>query len=375
MKKVGSSEGLPSAGEHASPRDPIAVLIFSYLLWESTTKQADDAMRKVMGAIVDFNELRVSLPNEIAGLIGARYPLAIERAQRLKLSLQSIYLDQHAVSLDHLAEKGKRESKAFMEGLEGIPPYVSARVLQRCFGVHLIPVDDRLVDLMVDAKVFSEVVDSAEASSWLSRQVKSQEGDSVSDALRCFVDKAPKPAKRSTPRPKLVLYAAIPSEGDPTDGDSPAASDAPSTATSSPASATNTDEARKGASKSESRTATRKAASASAKKVAKKSVAKKAAKKTTKKTTKKVAKKAPKKAPKKVTKKAVKKAAKKAAKKTAKKATKKATKKAAKKAAKKTTKKAARKTAKKVAKKTLGKTTRKAAKKKASRKAVRKTRR
>ena len=131
--------------------------------------------------------------------LGTRYPLALERSQRLKLTLQSIYLEHHAVSLDQLREKGKREAKAFMEDLYGITPYVSARVLQKCFGVHQIPVDDRLVDLMIEAKVFSEVVDSGACSSWLSRQIKSQDGLEVSDGLRAFVDDAPKTTQAIRP--------------------------------------------------------------------------------------------------------------------------------------------------------------------------------
>ena len=158
-------------------------------------------MAKIRGSIVDFNDLRVFLPNEIVTLIGARYPLALERAQRMKTSLHSIYLGQHAVSLDHLADAGKRDAKALIEALEGIPPYVSARVLQRCFGVHVIPVDDRLVDLLIEAKVLSEIVDSGELSSWMSRQVKSVDGLAFEATIRAFVDDSPKPPKRPTPKP------------------------------------------------------------------------------------------------------------------------------------------------------------------------------
>ena len=206
LKKIGKRDSVPAAGGFGSDDDPIAVLVFSFLLWEATTKQALEGMKKLTAATVDFNELRVCLPNEVAALLGTRYPLALERAQRLKLTLQSIYLDQHAVSLDHLADKGKREAKAFLEGLRGITPFVSGRVLQRCFGVHQIPVDDRLVDLMIEAKVFDEVIDAGSCSSWLSRQVKSQDGLEVSYGLRAFVDESPKPARRSTPRPPVLAY-------------------------------------------------------------------------------------------------------------------------------------------------------------------------
>ena len=226
IKKIGKRDSVPAAGGHGADDDPISVLIFSFLLWEATTKQALDGMKKLMAATVDFNELRVCLPNEIAALLGTRYPLALERAQRLKLTLQSIYLEQHAVSLDQLHEKGKREAKAFMEDLHGITPYVSARVLQRCFGVHQIPVDDRLVDLMIEAKVFSEIVDPGSCSSWLSRQVKSQQGLEVADGLRAFVDDSPKPARRSGPRP-IVLAYRVPEVEDDAEPASSASASAP----------------------------------------------------------------------------------------------------------------------------------------------------
>ncbi|MAJ47253.1 MAG: hypothetical protein CBC35_08360 [Planctomycetes bacterium TMED75] len=298
IKKIGKRDSVPAAGGHGADDDPILVLIFSFLLWEATTKQALDGMKKLMAATVDFNELRVCLPNEIAALLGVRYPLALERSQRLKLTLQSIYLKHHAVSLDQLREKGKREAKAFMEDLHGITPYVSARVLQRCFGVHQIPVDDRLVDLMIEAKVLSEVVDSGACSSWLSRQVKSQNGLEVADGLRAFVDDAPKPARRSTPRPIVLAYRVPEVEEDAEQANNASNQ----TGASTPAAKASAKEpvSKKASSKKAppkkaepKKTASKKVP---VKKVAKKAVSKKTVtKKSTKKTTKKAAKKTAKK--------------------------------------------------------------------------------
>ena len=323
VKKVGTKDPVPSAGSASDGKEPIEVMVYSFLLWEATAKQADDAMAKIREAIVDFNDLRVFLPNEIVTLIGSRYPLALERAQRMKSSLHSIYLSQHAVSLDHLASAGKREAKALIESLEGIPPYVSARVLQRCFGVHIIPVDDRLVDLFVEAKVLTEIVDSGELSSWMSRQVKSADGQAFEASIRAFVDESPKPPKRPTPKPvKKPAPVEVPDEE---------------------ASTPETSTARKGAAKS----------GKTVKKIpssVKKDAAKKAAAKPAKKTSKKAAKKAPA-AKKAVAKKTTKKSTKKAVKKTAKKAP------AAKKAAKKTTKKVTKKATKKATKKKTAKKT------------------
>jgi endonuclease III len=317
VKKVGGKDPVPSAGPSSDGSDPIEVLIYSFLLWEATAKQADDAMAKIRDSIVDFNDLRVFLPNEIVTLIGARYPLALERAQRMKTSLHSIYLGQHVVSLDHLASAGKREAKALVEALEGIPPYVSARVLQRCFDVHVIPVDDRLVDLLIEAKVLSEIVDSGDLSSWMSRQVKSVDGHAFEATIRSFVDESPKPPRRPTPKPvkKPEPVVVVEEEVAPP----PKAASKKTSSKSEKAikkvpssvkkaakktakkSAKNVPDkvAKKTTKKSPAKTAVKKPVKKAAKKTVKKSVVKKATKKVTKKTTKKVAKKTAKKAGKK----------------------------------------------------------------------------
>lgn len=205
LKKLGSHEPVPAAGDdQAAFDDPIAVTVFSFMLWESTTKQAQDAMQKLVGSTVDFNELRVALPNEIVSIIGTRYPRGVERAQRLKSTLHSIYLKTHAVSMEHLTDQGKRDIRGFVEKLTDIPSFVAARVLQRCFDVHTIPVDERLVEIFVDQGILSEWVDPADVSAWLSRQVKSKDGSAAEAALRQLIDTAPKPKKKPAPKKKVL---------------------------------------------------------------------------------------------------------------------------------------------------------------------------
>ena len=280
LKKLGSPDPVPSAGEgETGYDDPIAVIVFSFLLWEATTSQAQDAMRKVVDSIVDFNELRVSLPTEVISVIGSRYPNSMERTQRLKSVLHSIYLAHHAVSLDALQSGGKREIRAFVEGLDGIPPYVSSRVLHRCFEVHTIPVDDRLVDLFIEHGVLSEIACPDEVSKWLSRQVKSSEGNRVEAALRAFVDSSPKPpARKVPPKPKAEAKPAPkPDEPAASADPAPAKKTAKKTAKKAPA---------KAEKKAPAKTATAKTAKKSTKvvkKAAKKAPAKKAAKKPAKK--------------------------------------------------------------------------------------------
>ncbi len=51
--------------------DPIDLLVKSFLLWETTQEKADGAWDKIQAAIVDRNDLRVSMPHEVLSWIDA----------------------------------------------------------------------------------------------------------------------------------------------------------------------------------------------------------------------------------------------------------------------------------------------------------------
>ena len=172
------------------PRDPVAVLIHSWLLWEASTEQAEVAMRKLLDAFVDYNEIRVSLPHEKATVIGKRYPRLEERLHGIRRTLHSLYLARHALSFDHLEGKGKRDIKADIESLDGMHPFVAARILRLSFEVHALPADDQLSALLHEHGVIDEPVDPDELSSWLGSTVKSDDAIDVIVALQASIDEA-----------------------------------------------------------------------------------------------------------------------------------------------------------------------------------------
>ena len=79
--------------------DPIEVLIKAVLAWESTTDKAEAMFSKLCAGTVDWNDLRVCMPEEIAAMAGDKSSEALERATRLKLSMRGVYLRHHEVTL------------------------------------------------------------------------------------------------------------------------------------------------------------------------------------------------------------------------------------------------------------------------------------
>jgi endonuclease III len=177
--------------------DPVTVMVMSFLMWESTTVRATAAFKRLMDRVVDYNDLRVSMPHEMVEWVGPRYPLALERCQRLRAALRHTYKREHAVSLDRLRDMGRREVKSYLRSLDGIALYVADRVTLLCFDAHCIPVDARLHRSLVKTGVGDETVEICDMASWLARQVKAADALSTHRALQRWSDRVASSAARA----------------------------------------------------------------------------------------------------------------------------------------------------------------------------------
>lgn len=185
-------------GEERDELEPITELVVSFLVWNATAKQADTAFGKVMAQVVDLNELRVSHASEVVELIGVRYPDAQRRSIRLLESMMEIFEREHDYKMTSVASRSKREQRDYLDTLPGIPSFVAARVALLACGCHAMPVDDRLLALLVKAGVFDPTTSPAEAESWLMRQVKAGDAEHAYLTLQAWADgqrvTLPKPA-------------------------------------------------------------------------------------------------------------------------------------------------------------------------------------
>ncbi len=170
--------------------DAVEVLVKSFLIWDSTTTKASAAYKRIMDEVVDFNDLRVSMPHEMVEWVGPRYPRALERCQRLRAALRHTYNREHAVSLEKLHGMGRREVRHYLRSLDGVAPYVADRVTLLCFDAHCIPVDERLRGAMVDAGVCDDSITVADLSGWLARQIKAPDAVTTHHALQAWSDSA-----------------------------------------------------------------------------------------------------------------------------------------------------------------------------------------
>ena len=175
--------------------DPTATLIESFFVWNATVEQADQAMIDMMDVFVDFLELRVALPHEFLEIIGEDYPHALERVIRLRDSMYEVYLRERGVELKTLLDKNKKEQRAYLDSLPGIPPFVAARTALLSFEAHGVPVDDKLCLLMIERGIFEPGTTPAEAEAYLQKQVKAADALETHLALQAWSDKQAMPAE------------------------------------------------------------------------------------------------------------------------------------------------------------------------------------
>ena len=171
-----------------APGEPMAdeitdEFVWSFLVWEAGERRAGAMVAKVCEHVVDFNELRVCLADELSSCFGSNYPRAVERAERLRASLNDIFRREHDVVLGSLALMTKREAKAYLESLDGIPGYVAARTMLVGLGGHAVPLDDRLHRLLSRHEAVPAGLSLAQAESWLERQIRSAESRGVFELL------------------------------------------------------------------------------------------------------------------------------------------------------------------------------------------------
>lgn len=162
--------------EEPPPRDPTLQLVVGFLQWEATRKQAEEAIGRIMEHMVDVNDLRVSFEQEILELLGADYPRAQERIARMREALNEVYVREYSVEMRSIMDKGKKEQRAYLDSLPGITPYVAAQVTLLCFGGHALPVDQKLIERLIEEEIIDEQeTDSQHVENILLRLVRAEE--------------------------------------------------------------------------------------------------------------------------------------------------------------------------------------------------------
>ncbi|MDG2053811.1 MAG: hypothetical protein P8J86_03805 [Phycisphaerales bacterium] len=196
LKKLEKGQDLTPA----SDGDPVSTLIYSSLLWEATVSDATTAFDKLVKSVVDYNELRVLLAHDVIDIIGEDYPKADERARRLRAMLRDIYVREHEVTLGSLSSLGKKDTKIYLDTLEGMVSFVSSRIQLLHYEGRGIPVDEQLRELLVEESAVDASAKPVEITNWITRQIKVEQDLEVAGQLQRWSDNEAQRQRRNAAR-------------------------------------------------------------------------------------------------------------------------------------------------------------------------------
>jgi len=155
--------------------DPIRRLALAILGEDCGEADASATLDRLLSNMVDWNEIRVSTPDQVSRAMGDRIPDGLERARRLSRALHAVYLHEHRISLERLRNMGRREARLFLESLEGMNDYTAAAVMLWSFGGHAIPVNDAFHHALREAGLVHSTATRAEVQAFLERNINASQ--------------------------------------------------------------------------------------------------------------------------------------------------------------------------------------------------------
>ena len=175
--------------------EPLNHLIFAVLSENNSPTRARQALARLLANTIDYNDLRVSTPSELATLIESDLPDAIDRTTVLVQILGAIYERENAVTLDRFKAKSKRDTRAYLQQLPGMTIYVLAGTMLWGFGEHLIPIDAQTLAVLKKEQLADPDADVGIAQAFLRRQISAGDAKLFTALLKRHVTQ--KAARRS----------------------------------------------------------------------------------------------------------------------------------------------------------------------------------
>ena len=183
-------KGKGAKTEKVTYDDPVDALIFGIIAESMSEEQSQAAIKRFSKHFIDNNDLRVSLPEEVVGVLGSDTNHSRQIANNLGNVLMNIFESFNAISLSDLKKVGKRSAKESLEKIEGISRFVLDYCMLTSLAGHAIPLNARMIDYLKDNKLVDPNAESDDIGGFLTRQISAKNGYEFYSLLRQQSDTA-----------------------------------------------------------------------------------------------------------------------------------------------------------------------------------------
>lgn len=171
-------------------------------LSESVTKSA---FKKFGSHFVDFNDMRVSRPEEIVEMLGQDTEETRKVGVNVIRILTGIFRKYNNVNLDSLRKVGKRQSRVVIEKFDGISRFCVDYCMLTALQGHAIPLTEVMIKYLCDNELVHPQAQFEEIEGFLTRQISATNAYEFYSLLRRESEKGSAGrAKRTTTRAKAA---------------------------------------------------------------------------------------------------------------------------------------------------------------------------
>lgn len=166
----------PVAAKRPQFADPLEALIFGLIGEFTTEANAQRIYKRICSHFVDFNDLRVSRPEEILDVMDDSSPAAQQAAVRMTRVLHQVYDRYDRMSLSTLKEGGKRQGRKELEELDGISRFAVDYCFLTAFDGHAIPLKEPMRRRLIEMQLLHPESTDDEIHGFLERQINAADG-------------------------------------------------------------------------------------------------------------------------------------------------------------------------------------------------------
>ena len=143
---------------------------------ELSEKAAITAVKRLADHFVDWNDLRVSQPEEIVDAMHKDTRATRNVASTLVQVLNSIFNQHHSVDLAALKKTGKRPARQAIEKIDGISRFVVDYCMLTSLHGHAIPLTEKMLEYLMSKELVDPNADEQQVGGFLAKQIPAKNG-------------------------------------------------------------------------------------------------------------------------------------------------------------------------------------------------------
>ena len=129
------------------------------------------ALRKFDDHFVDFNDMRVSRPEEIVEMLGDDSEANRKAGVSVVCILTSVFYKYNNVNLDPIQKIGKRQGRAVLEKFEGMSSFCVDYCMLTALQGHAIPLTEIMIQYLRDNDLIYPAAERSDIEGFLTRQI------------------------------------------------------------------------------------------------------------------------------------------------------------------------------------------------------------